>query len=264
MPMLPTIKRYGEFLNSQDILKFIAILLMVVDHIGQYYFEDNLWFRVIGRMCIPIWFFFIGYSKSQLIDKQLIGGAILLILFDVLSHAPIFPVNILVTVIFCRLVQRHFLNNYLAKADFSYYDIFMLCFIILLFYLPTFFLFEYGSLVLVFTSLGRLIQMGRRDNFTIFLAVLGVAVFCTPEIYGFKFTMIQSIVVVMGISTMVAVLYRYSLHHYRISWHNPLGFGIMLFGRNTLYFYVVHLMIIIAIDHYLHPERYLVIHWLKK
>lgn len=41
-------------------LKFIACLSMVVDHIGYFLFPDAIYLRIIGRLAMPIFAFFIG------------------------------------------------------------------------------------------------------------------------------------------------------------------------------------------------------------
>lgn len=41
-------------IKYRDILKVIAIITMIIDHIGYYLLPDNLWLRVIGRVAMPI------------------------------------------------------------------------------------------------------------------------------------------------------------------------------------------------------------------
>ena len=50
------------YANYQDLIKFIAIILMFIDHIS-YYFDDSLlMFRVIGRPVMAIFCFLAGYN----------------------------------------------------------------------------------------------------------------------------------------------------------------------------------------------------------
>jgi hypothetical protein len=46
--------------NYQDLLKLIAIFVMVVDHLGVYFFPDITTLRIIGRYAMPIFGFFVG------------------------------------------------------------------------------------------------------------------------------------------------------------------------------------------------------------
>lgn len=261
--MLHAVRKYGENLNTHDILKCIAIVLMAIDHIGDYYFPHNNWFRVLGRMCIPIWFFFIGYSKSQKVDWQIISGTVLLTGFYALMRVPILPFNILATIIACRLLHRYILNDYLAKKDFTIFHMLFLFAMILLFYLSTRLLVGYGPLILVFSCFGRMIRMGRDDKIMTSFTVLSIIIFCGIQAYEFLFSILQTIVLFAGVSLITFTLSHYKLKEFAINWRNPLGFITMLLGRNTLVFYVAHLIVIISIDHYIHPERYAVFHWIE-
>ncbi len=41
-------------LTSYDLLKTLAVILMIIDHVGHHFFPDEMWFRVVGRLCVPI------------------------------------------------------------------------------------------------------------------------------------------------------------------------------------------------------------------
>ncbi len=49
--------------DSTDWFKAAAILFVFVDHIGLFFIENDVWWRVIGRMAAPMFFFLIGYSR---------------------------------------------------------------------------------------------------------------------------------------------------------------------------------------------------------
>ncbi len=55
-------------------LKIIAILTMVIDHIGLYFFPDILLFRIVGRISFPIfaWLIANGEKHTQNIKRYLI------------------------------------------------------------------------------------------------------------------------------------------------------------------------------------------------
>ena len=89
--------------TSYDLVKTFAVLIMIVDHIGFYFYPEALWWRVAGRMCVPVWMFLIGYAKSRDISFGLWNAALLLVVADVIVGWPVLPPNILFTVIVIRL-----------------------------------------------------------------------------------------------------------------------------------------------------------------
>lgn len=74
--------------NSQrnDLLKLMALLTMLVDHIGYMYFPNEMLFRIIGRLAFPIFAYqiAIGYSKTSNLKKY----ALRLFTFAVITQIP--------------------------------------------------------------------------------------------------------------------------------------------------------------------------------
>lgn len=58
-------------IKYRDILKVIAIITMIIDHIGYYLLPDNLWFRAIGRVALPIFgiLFMEGLERNKQENK---------------------------------------------------------------------------------------------------------------------------------------------------------------------------------------------------
>lgn len=71
---------------SASLLKFIAIVSMLVDHVGAVFFPDHVYLRLIGRIAFPIFAFFIaeGVLKSSHPMKYVIR----LTVFAFLSEVP--------------------------------------------------------------------------------------------------------------------------------------------------------------------------------
>lgn len=67
-------------------LKFIASVLMLVDHIGAYLFPTELWIRYIGRLSFPLFCFLIveGYLRSKNVYKYMLRLGI----FAIISEIP--------------------------------------------------------------------------------------------------------------------------------------------------------------------------------
>ncbi|MBQ6051880.1 MAG: hypothetical protein IJL30_01170 [Clostridia bacterium] len=69
---------------SAFILKLIAILAMVCDHVGAELFPNMLWLRAVGRLTMPIMSYFaaIGYRKTRSVPKYLLRLGIFAILSE--------------------------------------------------------------------------------------------------------------------------------------------------------------------------------------
>ena len=62
--------------NIYDYLKVIAIITMIVDHVGYVLSPDQMRVRVIGRTAFPLFFLLIGRNQSGKIGWSLIIAAI--------------------------------------------------------------------------------------------------------------------------------------------------------------------------------------------
>jgi len=94
--------------DNTDWLKTAAIILVLVDHFGYFFMENDLWWSVLGRFAAPIFFFLVGYAKSKTIPLHWIGLGVLLTLLDS-SNADwewVAP-NILLSFVFIRFAYRY-------------------------------------------------------------------------------------------------------------------------------------------------------------
>ena len=71
---------------NRNVLKIIAVISMLIDHIGAYIFPDAYWLRCIGRLAFPIFAFFIAegmrYTRSR---KRYV---LTLLAFAIISQIP--------------------------------------------------------------------------------------------------------------------------------------------------------------------------------
>ncbi len=133
---------------NRNILKIIAILSMLIDHIGAVFFEELLIFRIIGRIAFPIFAFFIAegwqFTKSR---KKYV---VLIAIFAVASQVPYMFLfeKIILNVLFTFLLSLLLIYQYDAIAknsenreiyaiNFVLTNIVILCF-------SVFNLFDYG------------------------------------------------------------------------------------------------------------------------
>jgi len=72
--------------KNGDFLKFIAMLTMLIDHIGYLFFPAALWLRIIGRISFPIFAFLIARGYRYTSDKK--KYALRLFVFGLISQVP--------------------------------------------------------------------------------------------------------------------------------------------------------------------------------
>ena len=78
-------KEKMQFLDG-TMLKLIAMVAMVFDHVGDNFFPDQVWMRVIGRIAMPIFAFCIaeGFSHTRDQKKYLLR----MVVFALVSEIP--------------------------------------------------------------------------------------------------------------------------------------------------------------------------------
>lgn len=105
----PRVYLYGKKPNTHDLIKVVAISLMVIDHSGFYLFGNEMWMRCLGRASAPMFFLLIGYSgKLNCRLSLFIYGAILSYMGHFLGQ--MYWLNILYTFIATHLLL-HYLPN---------------------------------------------------------------------------------------------------------------------------------------------------------
>lgn len=51
--------------TTTDLLKLAGIVLLLLDHVGLFFDTDQDWWRVVGRVAAPIFFFLIGFARAR-------------------------------------------------------------------------------------------------------------------------------------------------------------------------------------------------------
>lgn len=244
MTYLVNRKSLPKEITSYDVLKAVAVLLMIVDHIGYYFYPDEQWFRVVGRMCVPIWFFLVGYARSRDFSPILwVGGGILIVSNFVVGMG-VLPLNILFTIVFVRVVLDHVFLRMLK----SRIDAFMGWLTLMLVLLPTYFLFEYGTAALILAFIGYIARnkdilkkeygfYGVRSHVWVFGSAF--AFFVSQVLFMGYFSPIQYACLFGGLTSMSWGLYC----HFEPKTFTTKSYLVSFLGRYTLEIYVVHLML---------------------
>lgn len=260
-------------LTSYDLLKTLAIVLMLVDHMGYYFFPDeNVW-RVIGRMCVPLWFFLIGYARTRDLDPRfVIGGGILIVADFVVGHN-VLPLNILFTMFLMRLVLDRVTGAIVRGGTVVLWPLGVLLTVATV---PSMFLFEYGTQGLVLVLCGWMLRQRQEAGQAgapgaeflrgpEFFGFLGFAyiTFCIMQgvFFGFSGMEFYALATVLGISFGLIALFRPRTYPELTRVLGP-GAGLLrLTGRRTLEIYVLHLLLFKILALLTQPERFGLFQW---
>lgn len=236
-------------LTTYDVLKSVAVILMIIDHLGWYFFPDDLWFRAVGRWCVPIWFFLIGYAQSRKIDRTWIGGALLLVLADLILGRSLFPLNVLITMLLLRLTMDHVMR-FVGQSDTRL--VLVTAGLYVAFPITNIY-WEYGTLALILAMYGYLARhgFGRMTSVPILYGTACLVMYVVTQHIAFHFSMGQSLLCAVGSGLAIWALFAYLPRREKIGVHIPepslLAGSLRFMGRHTLGIYVVHLIVFKAI-----------------
>ncbi|NRB10010.1 MAG: hypothetical protein HRU35_00080 [Rickettsiaceae bacterium] len=248
--------------NYQDLLKMMAMITMVIDHLGLYFFPDLVIMRIIGRYTMPIFCFFVGYNYHKGVSfKILIAGIILYLIQiyiinggvftseklsftsdgDLIIPRILYDINnefvspdILIT-IFVGQVYISFLQKYLCNFWFAYSNVVILAILDICLEKA----FAYGTLGLAIIVIGFIVKY-HKETVKVLAIVVGTLQFIHTEYYFndfFTFTPIQHILVFV-----TSFLVYFSLVIKKFD--NVMVINIKWLTRNSLSFYVGHLVLI--------------------
>jgi hypothetical protein len=161
--MFSKLSKYGP-VNSIDAWRFFAIITMIIDHVGLLFFPENLYFRVVGRLSAPIWFYLAGRHFDSKISLKLAFYAVLLVPIVYYFYNQTILVNVLFSLIIAKLFVRlaHKINLP-QKAHYS--AILFLGFSFMFISMPAF---EYGSVGLLFAYAGYLARTNKLGSVFLF------------------------------------------------------------------------------------------------
>jgi hypothetical protein len=231
-----------------DFIKTFAVIMMIIDHIGSYFFPDQLWWRAFGRIGgAPIWFFLIGYAISRELPTKLFVGAMILAVTDVIFVGDPFALNALFTIIFLRLTIDPAIN-FITQSRY----VFVIASVLMAFaYFLTNMIFEYGTLALLFAVAGYLTRHKAkllRDTYLteidyLIFMVFTFMMFCLLQNATFGFDETQ--LTVMAILTAIILFILCTMRPMTFPQiQTPVIVKLLhIGGRKTLEIYVIHLFL---------------------
>lgn len=253
-------KNLPSEITSYDLLKTFALVTMVIDHVGYYFFPEEEAWRLVGRLSAPVWFFLIGYAQSRDLGAPIWAGLILLVAANLVVGFPVLPLNILATMIFIRLVidpaMHRALRDYEALLGISLIAVFLV--------IPTMSLWEYGTAGVLFAMYGYMMRRPEtltrlpRHAPTVFI-ILVVALYVGFQSLLFGFDKIQAALFALGMLPVMVWLteFRPRLYPRLTAALTPAGAGLVqLCGRYSLEFYVLHVILFKVMALWMGDDRF--------
>jgi hypothetical protein len=254
-------------LTTYDLFKAAAVILMIVDHVGYYFYPEETWFRVFGRMCVPIWFFLIGYARSRDLTWPIWAGMVILVMGNMVVGLSIVPLNVLGSMIAVRLVIDPLMRLMKQNAE----TFMCISVVLLVLAIPSYSYTEYGTQGLALAIFGYL--MRHRPEIPGFKSasalIIGYAMFCVAtfvalQMLVFGFDQAEMMVLLHGIAAVYLLLYFFKPKELpRLSAKLPelVKSGVQFLGRHTLAIYVGHLLLFKGLGLVYQPDRFLFLNW---
>ncbi|MFM9968568.1 MAG: TraX family protein [Burkholderiales bacterium] len=232
-----------EEITSYDLLKSAAVVLMVVDHLGYYFFYDDPWWRALGRIGFPVWFFLVGYSAARKIPARLTVSAIVVLLSSALVGLALLPLNALFTIIAIRAL----IDPLMRFAMHSRARLWLTSAALAAITLPSCALTEYGTMGLITAMFGFVVRNRKKtgdDALALQFMIFALLVFVFYQQLLYRFGPAQFIVMALCTAAMHYTILHFQPRTYpRLTARCPraLTAVLQLCGRWTLEIYVVHL-----------------------
>ncbi|WP_341748400.1 TraX family protein [Candidatus Tisiphia endosymbiont of Dascillus cervinus] len=217
--------------NYQDFLKTIAIITMMIDHLGLYFFPEYEIMRVIGRISMPIFCFFVGYNFHKKPKIKILVVGVLLHIFTTILFKQFTTTNILIPIFLgqCYLYCfQNSLNNFFYKGYSHVVFLGTLWFC-------TWFLVDYGTIGLAIMLLG---YIAKHDlgNLRLALAIsMILTVLHTIAVFPLSYIYVL-IVVIFGVLQYIFMVAR--------NFEQKITINLRIISHNALYIYAIHLAIL--------------------
>lgn len=236
------IQKY-QGVNTLDLLKVLAVISMVVDHLGFYLYGNGEIWRTFGRLAAPIFFFSAGFvSRPQRpnFDRPFyrsLGKLLLLSVPLTFLHYLIWEtvqLNMLFPLLLAKLLL-HFWDPSKSKP----WIVLGFCILALVIHDPLRAYLQYGTLGLSYAVSGRLLAAGRQCWLARLLLV-GTIAFQFSYYAPYK----QEFLLLVGVGVVLAlILMTFRLHHFSgFKEKHPFpSYTLLLGSRYTLEIYVLHL-----------------------
>lgn len=214
--------------NYQDLLKLIAIIAMTIDHLGLYVYQDLYILRMIGRIVMPIFCFFVGYNFKSNPNSKILAFGLLLYASQLLTFLQFQQANMLIT-IYLGQCYLYIFHNALKKFATGYYHVIILGALLPL----TASLSEYGSIAIAIIILGYITkhEKKKRQSSIVITSALSLL---------FTIANFEPVGIYLGI-TLLLTLTQYIIMSC-CDFDKAIRLDLRMLTRNSLFFYFTQIM----------------------
>ena len=219
---------------------------MIIDHVGYLLFPGVEWFRVLGRMCVPIWFFLLGFSNSREVPTRWLAAGLIMFASSIIVGLPPVPLSVLFTMALIRLVMVPFWGFLQRHAFYFWWIALLLLFV----GYATDMLVEYGTLGLLLAMTGYAkrhegeVESWLGAHMQSLFMVMVLVGFGVIESLKFGFSGLAVMVLAGGFIAVYFVLQTFEVKTYPGTADDASAPLIRFCGRYTLEIYVIHLLIL--------------------
>lgn len=233
-------------LTTYDWLKTVAILLMIIDHIGYYIFPQIEWFRVFGRLCVPIFFFLIGYANTRELNTRWLAGVFILMASSLIIGMSPLPLSILMTMLLVRASLNPLMTWLEGHMHYFWWVVLLLIFGMY----PTNLFLEYGTMGMLLAMCGfcvrhkELVEEHLGEYIPSTLMMVSYSAFGIISALYFGFTFMAWMVLAAGLVGLYFVLHAFKGEVIPNSASHPHAALIRFTGRYTLEIYIIHILLL--------------------
>ena len=218
--------------NNYDLMKSIAFILMVIDHIGYYFFPQFYFFRAIGRGSALIFALLFGVTNHKKNNKILIFALLTAVVIYYFERC-IIPINILFNFYLAYFLLKPVENMYYNHV---YLFNFILILLIPISFITNLFI-EYGLFFVFLVFCGKLMAKEAktlRDKST---AISILFLFFLYQVMNFGFGIINMLIVAAIFYIIFKNIYNFKIKDLEEN-------KILLFiSRHSLELYTIHILL---------------------
>ncbi len=247
------LRSYGGALTAHDVLKVFALLTMIADHLGYFFFPEEQWLRVIGRLSAPVWFYLIGYAGVRPVPQSWLVGGTIASTSAIVFSGYVMPFNILFTLAAVRAAMP-----YMERAAFSSGLAFIAVFAAFAaLAIPTAYILEYGAIGFLWALYGAQRRREPGDARAGAQAVLLAAMVVVSYLFQALTLPVMAgdhyLTLAAGLVGLFIILQGFRPGRWFAS---PYVLPLQVMGRWTLEIYVFHLVAFRILAFFLYPEKY--------